>query len=73
MDENKVTRIVGILAVFVVIYMVIRFLNKNTQASLYSNEALEELKDPEKLEGLNKAIDDYHNNGVWDEEILKSI
>ncbi len=78
MENNKSTfdSILGILGVFSIVaiaYHAYKSLNSNTETNVISDSALKVIQNPETANKLRDAVDDYHDNGKWNETKLKSI
>ncbi|WP_341900010.1 hypothetical protein [Fluviicola taffensis] len=66
--EKKVLNALGVLLVFGLILLIIRFLNKKTETKLYSDDAYAVLQDNDKLHELDQAVSNYHKSGKWSNE-----
>jgi len=74
MSKNKIAEILVGVAVVVAIISVIRLLFKLDKAAdtkLYDSEALDQLKNKDRREKIDKYVDRYHKSGKWDEKLLK--
>lgn len=74
MSKHKVAEILlGVLLV-VAIISVIRMLFKLDKAAdtkLYDSDALDQLKDKDSREKIDKYVEEYYKSGKWDEKLLK--
>ena len=74
MSKNKVAEILLGVLVVVAIISIIKLLFKLDKAAdtkLYDTDALDQLKDKNSREKIDRYVDDYHKSGEWDEKLLK--
>ncbi|MGO3706580.1 MAG: hypothetical protein ACTJGD_02710 [Mesonia hippocampi] len=79
MDNNKGTLdnilgILGLVSLVAIVYHAFKSINSDTDTSVISDDALKAIQeDPKATEKIREAVDDYHDNGEWNETKLESI
>ena len=70
-EFRKVWQTIGVLALAGLAYNLVKSANKKTETKLYSDDALNDIQDPDKGSQLEDAIDQYHESGDWDSSIFE--
>lgn len=71
--SNRLVNIIGIITLISSISYLLKKINRETETSLISDKAFDVLSDKDRIEKLNSAVSNYHNNGVWDKDELESV
>lgn len=70
---RRVLEFFGFLSLVIFIYHMLKIVNKNSDTSVISKDALNALQNPSTADKLREEVDSYHETGKWDKSKLESI